>query len=638
MQIADKEVMPMSRKMVLSMFLLAAFMSSFFINSNAETIHNPVVEADDSMDAKQKVTWDCVYFGSYPQTEIIGTEQYNNLDGSILAERDYAVEPEIYQALQQASESVWDNNGDITLTKDGQKYRRMKQSEVLSRSTTGNPMYYKWEEEDIYHYFRYDPIKWRVLSTDGSSVLLLADKVLDYQYYHNDNAYVFWSNSSLRSFLNGYGPEMNKSNTDYSAGNKNFIDCAFSPDEKDRILVTGLENIDISTNKDYSDVNIKTEDQIFVVSDSEISSENSVAYGFVANFSSPDEGRKCRSTTYAKAMGLQSQLESAVCEWWLRTGRIVGSTSDKYSVDTLGKVEKYAGYVRSFRGIRPALRLPVSSLNYAGTVESSDYKCNHEWSDWVDSDDYNWETDHDSCRCGYQKIPYTRTCSRCSKKEVKEVTKYFEHDWGEWYVTEKATPFQTGIKERKCKCGLGQTICSCREKKVISKRKMTANEKKAYNVTKNFFKYAKTYNIKKMNACFASSQPASFFKDNKYMASYCRKYNKKKLKISPVDIVVKGKKATVTLKVTYPNAYKPLLKTCEAMNWNGYSYHNKKGKAKMKAFVKRYTKAYGVGKQTKTIKVNLKKTKKKGWKLSSPTTALKNAINCNYRTAFKDAK
>lgn len=56
------------------------------------------------MDAGQKVTWDCVYFGNYPQSEI------TSKDGSI------------YNALKNAT--GWDENNDITI--GGTKYRRLK--------------------------------------------------------------------------------------------------------------------------------------------------------------------------------------------------------------------------------------------------------------------------------------------------------------------------------------------------------------------------------------------------------------------------------------------------------------------------------------------------------------------------------
>ncbi len=37
----------------------------------ATTLKNPRIVEDSSMDAGQKVTWDCVWFGSYPQSEVV---------------------------------------------------------------------------------------------------------------------------------------------------------------------------------------------------------------------------------------------------------------------------------------------------------------------------------------------------------------------------------------------------------------------------------------------------------------------------------------------------------------------------------------------------------------------------------------
>ena len=35
------------------------------------TLKNPRIVKDDSMDSGQKVTWDCIWFGSYPQREVV---------------------------------------------------------------------------------------------------------------------------------------------------------------------------------------------------------------------------------------------------------------------------------------------------------------------------------------------------------------------------------------------------------------------------------------------------------------------------------------------------------------------------------------------------------------------------------------
>ncbi|WP_151202220.1 DUF6273 domain-containing protein [Anaerobutyricum hallii] len=135
------------------------------------------------MDAGQKVTWDCVYFGSYPQSEV------TSKDGSI------------YNALKNAT--GWDENNDITIGKT--KYRRLKGEDATYYSSNEEGQYNWNGSYKTYHYFKYEPIKWRVLNRNGNDALLLADIALDDQKYNTNLEDVTWETSSVRSWLNGYG-------------------------------------------------------------------------------------------------------------------------------------------------------------------------------------------------------------------------------------------------------------------------------------------------------------------------------------------------------------------------------------------------------------------------------------------------
>lgn len=129
----------------------------------ADTIGNPKIEEDTTMTAGQKVTWDCIYFGSYPQSEI------TSKDGSV------------YNKLKNATS--WDNN-DTTI--DGVKYRRLKGEDATQHAYSGDSeQYYDWNDDyTTYHYFKYEPIKWRVLNKDNNDVFLLSDIALDDQRYN----------------------------------------------------------------------------------------------------------------------------------------------------------------------------------------------------------------------------------------------------------------------------------------------------------------------------------------------------------------------------------------------------------------------------------------------------------------------
>ena len=326
----------------------------------AENIRNPRIVEDSSMDAGQKVTWDCVYFGSYPQSEV------TSKDGSI------------YNALKNAT--GWDENNDIMIGET--KYRRLK-GEDATYATSGYEHRYDWNNNyKAYHYFKYEPIKWRVLNRNGNDALLLADVALDSQMYNTNDTDAIWEISSMRSWLNGYGASVNQPKTDYSK--KNFINSAFTSIQKNAIKTTNVVN---NNNINYEVAGGKnTSDQVFLLSTSEVyNTDTAAGYGFVKDSETDDEARRSRCSTYAYAMGTwryydtdeeYTKYNGNVC-WWLRSR---GYFSDSaISVDYGdGLIDLIDGDVTdNGNGVRPALHLNLSSTNlysYAGTVCSDAMK------------------------------------------------------------------------------------------------------------------------------------------------------------------------------------------------------------------------------------------------------------------------
>lgn len=331
-----------------------------------ETINNPRILVDDSMRAGQRVTWDCVWFGSYPQTEIVDKAETSGMYGNNWGEvSDFVVDSAIYSDLQNAS--GWDNNGDVTI--NGTKYRRIKQEDITNK--TSEYYEFNWSDSATYHYFRFEPIKWRVLNKDGSTALLLADKTLDTQQYHAILEDVTWETSTIRSWLNGYDGASNKQNTDYSG--KNFIDTAFTPVQQEGILTTNLENADDT--QFGTDGGNDTHDKIFFISKSDFRFETAVSYGFAPQSNSweDDEAKRCQSSSYAKAMGTWNYYSGSICKpigcrWWLRSpGYYQGHVNNVYEHGSFGDTNANSDN----HGVRPALRLDLSFLNlysYAGKV------------------------------------------------------------------------------------------------------------------------------------------------------------------------------------------------------------------------------------------------------------------------------
>ena len=332
----------------------------------AENIRNPRIVKDSSMDAGQKVTWDCVYFGKYPQSEI------TSKDGSI------------YNTLKNAT--GWDENNDIRIGET--KYRRLKGEDATyyNSNQTGQ---YNWNGNyKTYHYFKYEPIKWRVLNRNGNDALLLADVALDDQVYNTNYTSVTWETSSMRSWLNGYGASVNQPKTDYSS--KNFINTAFTSTQRNAISTTKVVNANNISCGTAGGNN--TSDKVFLLSESEVyNTDTAASYGFAKDYSTYDEARRSRCSTYAYAMGTwryhttnaKYTKYNGNVWWWLRSpGR---GSSRAAEVDNYGWVERYGSSVDNYSGgVRPALHLNLSSSNlysYAGTVCSDAMKSGESGSD-----------------------------------------------------------------------------------------------------------------------------------------------------------------------------------------------------------------------------------------------------------------
>lgn len=341
------------KKSILVALLAVAMTAGLCITGNAQTkdtgigaLHNP--EVKESFLSGQKVEWDCVYFGQYPQTEVVSKEG-------------------VYQTLQTAD--GWSASGDITV--NGVKYRRIKSADASNvegyesyEEYQKNPVYYYWENDTDYHYFRYEPIKWRVLQTDGKEAFLLSDQILDTMRYNTEWKHVNWETCDLRSWLNGYNASQNIQGTDFTG--KGFLQCAFSEKEADALKTAQLVNTDYQA----------TQDKVFLLSKEEVYGEGAVKYGFSEQELINDEARRTTVTNYAWAMGTGITTDGMFKGngyWWLRSMGF-------WDLDATGVAE--AGLVntegngvhRNKNGIRPGVVLDLSkteTYQYAGKVCSN---------------------------------------------------------------------------------------------------------------------------------------------------------------------------------------------------------------------------------------------------------------------------
>lgn len=304
----EKRKSPVKKVLVIIVCLLLAGGIKYYSTGNEQEIstakkdlvENPKIVKDTSVEGGKKVTWDCIWFGSYPQTKIVSSSKENDL----------------YSTLETAN--GWDKNNDIIIGKE--KYHRAKKS-----------------------YFKYEPIKWRVIKCENGEALLLSDIVLDKQKYNKRLKKVTWEKSTLRKWLN-----------------KKFMNRAFSSSEQEAIRTTKVINEDNYYYK--TDGGNDTLDKIYLLSLSETDeakeTEEAKEYGFTDSY-----GMTIKYSNYADLDDYQY--------WWLRTPGEKNISAA--AVDMSGKAYGGGGESDMELGIRPVLHLNLlatDDYSYAGKMAS----------------------------------------------------------------------------------------------------------------------------------------------------------------------------------------------------------------------------------------------------------------------------
>ena len=298
----EKRKSPVKKVLVIIVCLLLAGGIKYYSTGNEQEIstakkdlvENPKIVKDTSVEGGKKVTWDCIWFGSYPQTKIVSSSKENDL----------------YSTLEKSN--GWDKNNDIIIGKE--KYHRAKKC-----------------------YFKYEPIKWRVIKCENGEALLLSDIVLDKQKYNKRLKKVTWEKSTLRKWLN-----------------KKFMNRAFSSSEQEAIRTTKVINEDNYYYK--TDGGNDTLDKIYLLSLSETDEEKE--YGFTDSY-----GMTIKYSNYADLCDYQY--------WWLRTPGEKNISAA--AVDMSGEAYVGGGESDMELGIRPVLYLNLlatDDYSYAGKMAS----------------------------------------------------------------------------------------------------------------------------------------------------------------------------------------------------------------------------------------------------------------------------
>ena len=274
-------------------------------NPAAAPLHLPLVEPDPSSPTGQKTTWSCVYFGAYPSAEVTDSK-WDSVDDYALRDGDLIRDDALYARLESAD---WQNG---VVEMDGFLYLRAGLDSAPAAGS-GREQHYTWDYGRPWHYFRIQPIRWRVLDIQENRVMLLADRMPDSVPFHTADEEIAWDGSTLRSWLNGYDAKANKQGIDYTGAG--FIDRAFTAREREAIIPVHCEN---AANRNYqTDSGEDTEDFLFILSNDEVfEGPESERYGFHFGRDYDDPARRFNSTLYAKCMGA----------WWSPVDAYAGNS------------------------------------------------------------------------------------------------------------------------------------------------------------------------------------------------------------------------------------------------------------------------------------------------------------------------
>ena len=296
---------------------------------------------------------DIVEFGSYPQSKVTDSSLVSALNGVSKTWVSYGY----YSSSVQGD---WMKYADFTY--NGTKYRAVTFSQYRPYWTSySSSSIYTYQDDNGYtpnnvYYFKYEPLKWRVL--DPSTGFVLCESIIDSQAYSNtiyeygtdENGTAYWNDAEHTHYANDYATSSIRAWL-----NDDFYNTAFSSSQKASILTSELDNRAYDSETTY--------DKIFLLSWSEM---QNTAYGFPA-YTGSSYARQAKGTDYAKCQGLWASSSNECSFQRLRSAGICS----EYACEVHGAGSLDYGYwcVHSTsNGVRPALKIS----NLASGIFESD--------------------------------------------------------------------------------------------------------------------------------------------------------------------------------------------------------------------------------------------------------------------------
>ena len=278
-------------------------------------------------------TGEYILFGSYPQTEVTDsatTTALNGLSGTLpTSSNSYGWTSYEYIINGDVTNFMWY----IDLEYSGEKYRGVyftsyRPDRITYSSSTSS---YSYQDDNGYYtdtvyWFKWEPIKWRILTESDGKAMILSELMLDSQRYSGLYNY---ANSTIRAWLND-----------------TFYNTAFGALQQAIIETTEVDNSVYSTGNSSNPYACQnTFDKVFLLSYREAVNSS---YGMTS------KTRQKQGSDYCKAQGSYT-YSNGNGNWWLRSPDYHSSAT--YGVRLVG-IDGTLGLSSAYyttRGVVPAL-------------------------------------------------------------------------------------------------------------------------------------------------------------------------------------------------------------------------------------------------------------------------------------------
>ncbi len=224
---------------------------------------------------------------------------------------------------------------------NGEKYRGVYFSSYRPKSCQKNIVVNNsgqdengYEPEKVY-WFRFEPIRWRIVKENNGYAILLSESILDSQHFDFKSRSCYsnvYAKSDIRTWLN-----------------ETFYETAFTRTQQSHIHTVTFDNGTLP----------KTEDKIWLFNDRDVIDRE---YGFNPDPAESDMARRKKTTDYAQSQGAYTDLNNYKGNgfWWLRSPH-----PDYYDfvwlVNELGRsTVRHAPTYYTIYGVVPALIIRFS--------------------------------------------------------------------------------------------------------------------------------------------------------------------------------------------------------------------------------------------------------------------------------------